>query len=136
MKTIHLFLSVMAAVALAHVSTGYIPGNSNPETEKDTWLVTWREWEPDPAAFGWVYANVCDEPGCHTVKHWGYHTRAFDTHESAIEWLNRGYNGAVENVLSLRRCSLVPLQRKVTGNKTVQRTITVEESVPDEQWSK
>jgi len=102
----------------------------------ERWLVTWREWEPDPAAVGWSYANICHTPGCHTVHHWGYHTHSFESHEQAIGWLNIVYRGDPANVISLRKCSWVPLQRKIVGNKTVERTVTTQESVYDEQWVK
>lgn len=106
----------------------------NMATDQDLWIVTWREWEPDPAQHGWVYAINCDTPGCATPKHWGYHTRFFATQALAVQFLNEGYSGDVANVVSLRRAVLEPLARKVVGNKTVERTVVVQESVADEQW--
>lgn len=102
----------------------------DPASDNDMWLVTWREWEPDPSQ----YASVCHTPGCHTVHHWGYHTRLFVSHKGALEWLNVMYAGEASNVVSIRQCSVVPLARHVVGNKTVERTVKVQEEVPREEW--
>jgi hypothetical protein len=139
-----MFSLIFVLLSLTHAEGIYRPQICHPDedwckhpdmtTPYDLWVVTWRTWEKDHHATFRTMMFCMDGSDCNTPSRYFYHTELFVSQAGALDWLNRYYDGGVDNVVSVRRCSVVPLQRRVIGNKTVERTVTVKEVVPAEEW--